>query len=160
MFCLVSLPSVTGYPKGKPEAAGSIQPIPLEINNKTIEIRKGMTINDVKKSLSEIITEEASSDTEERLQYDIQLVQDEAPVTVFFDFNRKKNLIGITIESFTKEQNPPVTALLKWLDANAGKPSARKKKSITWIFRGWKIEHRNGGSGEDSVYRIEFTLLK
>ncbi len=146
--------------QSKPVQIKSLQPIPLEIKGKIIYIRKNMSISEVKAALSALISDEASVDSIERLQYDIQLVPDEGPVTIAFDFNKRGMLSGVVIDSQLKEQNPPVTALLIWLNKNAGKPVVRKKGSIIWNFEGWRIEHIDRGSGEDSVYRIDFTALK
>ena len=135
-------------------------PIPIQILGKTIEIRKGMTRADAKKALSAIIKEEASLDTAERLQYDIPLVRNSAPVTIVFDFDEKGMVNGVLLDSMRKEDNPAVTTLVDWLRTNAGKPLEKKKGSATWTFGGWKIDHTAGGSGEDSAYQVEFTLLK
>jgi hypothetical protein len=160
LFCLITLLATGPYVDSKPSKSGSSNPIPFVIKGKTIEIRRGMTSTEIKTSLSGIITEEASLDTEERLQFDIQLVEEEAPVTIIFDFSKKGILDGVMIDSFTKEQNPVVTKLLSWLKTNAGKPQAKSKRTMIWIFGGWKIEHQNHGTGEDSVYSIELTPQK
>lgn len=138
----------------------TVQSIPVLIKGKTLEIHRELTRAEIRTAMNAIITDEPSVDTEERLQYDIQLVREQAPVTIVFDFSKKGTVAGIMIDSFTREQNPPVTALLEWLKVNAGRPSVKKKGTITWIFGGWKIKHTDKGTGEDSVYRIEFSAIK
>lgn len=138
----------------------TVQLIPLLIKGKTLEIRREITRSEIRTALTAIVTDEPSVDTEKRLQYDIQLVREQAPVTIVFDFSKKGTVAGIMIDSFTKEQNPPVTALLEWLKVNAGRPAVKKKGTITWTFGSWKIKHNDKGSGEDSVYSIEFSAIK
>jgi hypothetical protein len=150
----------TGISKPNPGRTAVEQPIPIQILGKTIEVRKGMTRSDAKAALSSLIKEDPSLDTAEQLQYDVTLVRNNAPVSIVFAFDKKGFVSNVTLDSMLKEQNPAVTSLLKWLQANAGNPIEKKKGSATWIFGGWKIEHVEGGSGEDATYRIEFTLSK
>ncbi|MCE5336719.1 MAG: hypothetical protein LLG06_19240 [Desulfobacteraceae bacterium] len=164
LFCATLLPAIT---VNSAEVAGPNpgqtaveQPIPVQILGKTIEIRKGMTRSDAKAAMSLLIADEASIDTAERLQYDVPLVPDNAPVAICFDFDKKGIVSNVVFDSMLKEQNPAVTTLVAWLRANAGKPRVKKKGSATWVFGGWKIEHAEGGSGEDSTYRIELTRSK
>ncbi len=139
----------------------SVNSIPIVITGKTLEIRKGITRADIKSLMPAIVTDEATVDISERLQYDVILAEGQAPATMYFDFDEKGIVTKVMLDSYEAAQNPPVTALLKWLEANAGKPKLNKKKGTkTWIFSGWKIEHTNHGSGEDSVYSIELTLQK
>jgi hypothetical protein len=136
----------------------SEQAIPLKIFSHTVELRRNLTHADLKTTLSAIIKDEASVDTDKRLQYDVQLVPDSAPTTFVFDFDKKGVIKSITVDSYLKKQNPSVTALLSWLTQHAGKPDVKSKRKTVWKnFAGWKIEHEEGGSGEDSVYRIELS---
>lgn len=164
LFCSTLLLAATAngaeLAKANPSQPAVEQAIPVQILGKTIEIRKGMTRADAKKALSPIIKEEASLDTAERLQYDIPLVPNSAPVSIVFDFDRKGTVHGFMLDSMRKDQNPAAATLVNWLQANAGKPQGKKKGSATWTFGGWKIEHTVGGSGEASAYRIEFTPSK
>ncbi|MDR3567850.1 MAG: hypothetical protein P4L43_07460 [Syntrophobacteraceae bacterium] len=137
----------------------AVQPIPVKILGKTIEIRSGMTRSDAKAALSSIIREEPSLDTAERLQYDVQLVSDTAPVTILFDFDKKGVVTSFLLDSSEKDQNPPAAALVDWLRSNAGKPKVEKKGNTTWIFGGWKIEHSEGGTGEDAAYRVQLDRI-
>lgn len=148
--------------KAKPAKAAEEKSvaIPIQILGKTFELRQGMSRSDAKAALSSIIKEESSLDTDEMLQYDVILVPDQGPVAINVNFDKKGVVNGLTLDSTLKEQNPAVTTLLGWLKTNVGKPKAQKKGSATWNFGGWKIEHAEGGSGEDSTYRIEFTRLK
>jgi hypothetical protein len=164
-FCLLALTTMqaNASPAGssspaKPAAVD--QAIPVQILGKTIEIRNGMTRPDAKSALSALTREEASVDTDERLQYDLTLVPGNAPVTIYFDFDKKGVVNGFALDAFSKKQNPPAAKLVEWLNANAGKPQVKKKGKVTWVFAGWKIEHEEGGSGEDSTYRVEFTRSK
>ena len=147
-------------PAAAADAVGE-QAIPLQIFNTTLELRKGLTRAELKTTLSAIIKDEASVDTNQRLQYDVQLVAESAPVTFVFDFNKKGIVQSVMVDAMMKEQNPAVTTLLAWMAKNAGKPDVKKKGKIIWkSFAGWKIEHAERGSGEDSVYRIELTAKK
>lgn len=143
-----------------PEKAPVDQAIPIQILGKTMEIRSGMTRSDAKAALSSIISEDASVDTAERLQYDVQLVPEEAPVSIVFDFDKKGVVSKVMLDAQLKAQNPPVVKLVDWLQKNAGKPVTAKKGNSTWTFSGYKIEHVSGGSGEDSVYGITLTRSK
>ena len=136
----------------------TVQVIPVQIFNSTVEIRKGASRNDVKVALSTVIKDAPSVDIPDRLQYDVQLIADSAPVTFVFDFDRKGVIKHVTIDAYMKSQNPAVTTLLAWLETHAGKPSMKKKGKVVWKnFGGWKIEHVEQGSGENSTYRIELT---
>ncbi len=104
-----------------------VRPIPVKILGKTIQIRKGMTRSDAKAALSSVIKEEPSLDTAERLQYDVQLVPETAPVTILFDFDKKGAVSGFLIDSSERDQNPAAAALVNWLKANAGKSEVKKK---------------------------------
>lgn len=160
LLCSLVLLNTAAALYSKPSQSAALQPILVVIKGKTIELRTGMTKSDITAAIAGIITDEASVDTKEQLQYDIQLVKDEAPVTIVFYFNKNNMLCGLLLDSNTKEQNPPATSLVAWLNINAGKPAVKKKGKIIWNFRGWRIEHLDSGSGEDSMYRIEFTLQK
>jgi len=152
--------NIAGAAQGDPGKAAVEQSVPVQFSGKTFELRKGMTRTEAKKALSGIISEEPSLDTAERLQYDVCLVADEAPVTITCDFDKKGVVIGFMLDAGYKKQNPPAAKLVDWLQANAGKPQVKKKGSAIWNFAGWKIEHTAGGSGEDAAYRIEFTAVK
>jgi hypothetical protein len=164
LFCSTLLLAITanGAEVAKPNSGQPVveQSIPIQILGKTIEIRKGMTRSDAKAALSPVIKDEASLDTAERLQYDVPLAPDSAPVTIVFDFDKKGIVNGFMLDANLKKQNPAAVKLVDWLRANAGKPTVKKKGSATWTFGGWKIEHTEGGSGEDSAYRIELTPTK
>jgi hypothetical protein len=164
LLCSTSLlamtANATGISKADSGQAAVEQPIPIQILGKTIEVRKGMTRADAKAALSGLIKDAPSLDTAEQLQYDVPLVRHNAPVAIVFAFDKKVFVSNIILDSQLKEQNPAVTTLVNWLRANAGNPSAKKKGSVTWIFGGWKIEHVEGGSGEDAAYRIEFIRAK
>lgn len=69
-------------------------------------------------------------------------------------------MTGLTIDAFTKEQNPTVQGLVAWLKAHADRPKAARRGALVWHYAGWTIEHRFGGSGEDSSFSMEFTPLK
>ena len=159
LFCSTLLLAITtnGAEVAKPDPG---QSIPIQILGKTIEIRKGMTRSDAKAALSSVIKDEASLDTVERLQYDVPLVPGSSPVAIVFDFDKKGIVNGFMLDANLKKQNPAAVKLVDWLGANAGKPTLKKKGNATWNFGGWKIEHTAGGSGEDSVYRIELTPSK
>ncbi|MEN6439470.1 MAG: hypothetical protein ABFD97_12925 [Syntrophobacter sp.] len=154
--------TANGAEAGKGDAGKAVveQPVPVQVLGKTIEIRKGMTRADAKQALSAVIKEEPSLDTAERLQYDVALVPNEAPVSITFDFDKKGIVNGFMLDAMSKKQNPPAVKLLEWLKANAGEPRVKKKGSAMWNFGGWKIEHVAGGSGEDAAYRVEFTAAK
>jgi len=139
----------------------TVQAIPVQIFKSTIKIQKGVNRNDLKTALSAVISDFPSVDIPSRLQYDVQLIADAAPVTFVFDFDRKGVIKHITIDAHMKSQNPAVTTLLAWLETHAGKPSMKKKGRIVWKnFAGWKIEHVEQGSGEDSTYRTEMTAQR
>jgi len=111
--------------------------------------------------MSSVIKDGATIDINERLQYDVILAEEQAPVTIYFDFDEKGIIAKLVLDSYEAAQNPSVTEIVKWLDANAGKPKINKKRGTkTWIFGGWKIEHTDHGSGDDSMYSIELTLQK
>lgn len=154
ILILISATSVLSSGKD----TGSIKSIPVMISGKRIDISKDLNRTAIKKTLSDIIKVEASVDTPEHLQYDVILVEDQAPVTIIFNFNKKGYVDHVMFDSYTSDQNPPVIELLSWLTKNAGKPKVRKKSNIIWFYGGWKIEHLNKKGGEDSVYRIEFTI--
>jgi hypothetical protein len=164
MLCVMAFPAMTAIgadaAKTDPGQAAAVQPIPVQILGKTIEIRPDMTRADAKTAMSSLTKEEASLDTAERLQYDIPLVPNNAPVTIAFDFDKKGTVNGFMLDSSEKKQNPALVKLLDWLQANAGKPTVKKKGSATWVYGGWKIEHTAGGSGEDASYSIQFTRSK
>jgi hypothetical protein len=137
------------------------QAIPIQIFKSTLDISKGATRDELKAKLSAITKESPSVDTAERLQYDLQLIVDSGPVSFAFDFDRKGVLTHVSIDSYMKEHNPTVTTLLAWLDQNAGKPNVQRKGKRVWNqFRSWKIEHKAGGSGDNSTYRIELSALR
>jgi len=156
VIIVISVSSV--YSSGKESA--TVKSIPLTIMGRSVDINKNISRDSIRSALSEIIKEEASVDTPEQLQYDVILVQEQAPATIIFNFNKKGIVDRIMLDSYTSEQNPPVTGLLSWLTKNAGKPKVRKKGNTIWLYGGWKIEHVNKIDGEDSVYRIEFTISK
>lgn len=160
-ICLTSAAIAATDAECRSEQNKSVNSVPIVINGKMLEIRKGITRTDIKAVMPAIITDEATVDISERLQYDVILAEGQAPVTIYFDFDTKGIITKVMIDSYEAAQNPPVTSLLKWLNTNAGKPKVNKKKGTkTWIFIGWKIEHTDHGSGEDSMYSIELTLLK
>jgi hypothetical protein len=136
------------------------QAIPVQILGKTIEIRKGMTRADAKSTFASLTREAPSVDSAERLQYDLILVPNNAPVSIMFDFDKKGVVTGFTLDANLKKQNPAAAKLVEWLQINAGKPQTKGKGNMTWVFAGWKIEHASGGSGEDSAYRVEMTMVK
>ena len=129
--------------------------IPIEIRGKTLQLHAGMKRSEVLSALSTMLDDAPSVDTAERLQYDTVLVPDNAPVTVAFDFDNNGVVSGVAIDAFEKAQNPPVAALIEWLQKTAGKPKSSGEGISTWRFGGWTIEHREGGSGEDSAYSVE-----
>ena len=129
--------------------------IPIEIRGKTFQLHAGMKRSEVLSALSTVLDDAPSVDTAERLQYDTVLVPDNAPVTVAFDFDKNGVVSGVLIDAFEKAQNPPVVALIEWLQKTAGTPKSSGEGISTWRFGGWKIEHREGGSGEDSTYSVE-----
>jgi hypothetical protein len=134
------------------------QAIPVQIFKTTVDIRKGLTSADLRPTLASIIKDAPSVDTDQRLQYDVQLVFDAAPVTFVFDFDPKGQIQSVIIDSYQKSQNPAVTKLLAWLARHAGKPNEQSNGKIVWNnFNGWKIEHIAIESDEDSTYRIELT---
>jgi hypothetical protein len=159
LICFAAVIVITSNAESKPAQPGTINSIPIIIMGKSLDIRKEMTRAEVKSVMTSIIKNEATIDIGERLQYDVILVEGEAPVTIFFDFDKKGIVTDITIDSFEAGQNPPVKSLLEWLNTSAGKPKVNKKKGTkTWILKGWKIEHIDHGSGEGSVYSITLTL--
>ncbi|WP_157640352.1 hypothetical protein [Lamprocystis purpurea] len=132
--------------------------IPIVIQGKIFALKTGLSWDSVKKQLSTLFADEPSVDTTERIQYDKVLVPDQAPVSFVFDFDGKGNLINLTIDAYTKEQNPTVTRLVVWLGANVGKPKVHEGQR-DWHYAGWTIVHRFGGDGEDSSFSVECSLL-
>lgn len=160
-ICLTAAAVAASDAECKSAINQSVNSIPLVITGKTVEIHKGLTRSEIKSVMSSIITDEATINIGERLQYDVILAEGQAPVTIYFDFDEKGSIKNVMLESYEAAQNPPVTALLKWLESNACKPKVNKKKGTkTWIFSGWKIVHTNHGSGEDSVYSAELIFQK
>ncbi len=136
-----------------------VKAVPVTIFGKTLAISCGMTRAEAKAELSAIIKDKPSLDTAGRLQYDVPLVPDQAPVSILFDFDKKGMVIGFMLDAYDKAQSPPSAALVSWLGSHAKKSMVKTKESTTWIFGGWKIEHIEGGSGEDSAYTVEFTRI-
>lgn len=72
------------------------QAIPIQIFGSTVELRKGTNRNDLKVTLSAVFKDAPSIDIPKRLQYDVQLVADSAPVTFVFEFDRKGVIKHVT----------------------------------------------------------------
>ncbi len=136
------------------------RPIPVELLGKIIEIRPGITIAEAREMLSAVIPEAPSVDIKEMLQYDVQLVPDSAPVTIVFHFDSEGAIEGFVLDAYLKEQNTPAVKLIAWLNAQGIKPIKQRRKQTIWRFGRWNVEHTDGGSGDDSAYRIELTRVK
>jgi len=134
--------------------------IPIAVLGNTFSLHTGLSRGAVKKELAPIFADAPSVDNAQRLQYDVPLVPDLAPVSFVFDFDRKGVLDGIAIDAYEKAQNPTVQGLVTWLTANAGPPRLGRKGESAWEYGGWRITHRFGGSGEDSSYSMEFSRGK
>lgn len=134
--------------------------IPISVLGKTFSLPTGLSRGAVKKELAPIFADAPSVDNAQRLQYDVPLVPDLAPVSFVFDFDRKGVLTDLAIDAYEKVQNPTVQGLVTWLKANAGPPRPVRKGEWALEYGGWRITHRFGGSGEDSSYSMEFSRGK
>lgn len=168
LFCalLGALPllAAAGNDSGSTNAKTSLpqaeRPIPVELRGKTIEIRAGIASAEARRMLSTVIPEAPSVDIKGMLQYDVQLVPDSAPVTIVFYFDNRDVVESVVLDAYLKEQNPPAVKLIAWLNAQGIKPIKQRRQQTIWRFGRWNIEHTDGGSGDDSAYRIELTRVK
>ncbi|MEA5097543.1 MAG: hypothetical protein VB032_03295 [Burkholderiaceae bacterium] len=136
------------------------RPIPVELLGNTIEIRTGITRNEAKAMLSAIMPEVPTVDLKEMLQYDVQLVPGTAPVALVSYFDSQGNIERFVLDAYLKEQNPPAVKLIAWLNAQGIKPIKKYRERTIWRVGCWKIEHTDGGDGDDSAYRIELIRMK
>ena len=109
-----------------------LESFPIEINGKEITIESGMKFDTVETVLQRVIKEKPTAmASTDRIQYDVQLVPDQAPVSLVFDFDKSGTLIEVNIDAYMKQQNPPVQKLIDWLNKHAGKANSRKKSQRT-----------------------------
>lgn len=150
----------TGSLSAKSTQAKTRQAVPLAIAGKTLNLRPNLTRAQVQTLLASTLSEAPSVDTAERIQYDVQLAPEQAPVTLVFDFDNRGLLERIMLDAYSREQNPPAVSLLAWIREQGIRPIKKTRKQTFWRIGDWKIEHTAGGSGEDAAYRIDMTRTR
>lgn len=139
---------------------GMAQPGPdavlLKLNGKELAVTASSEYTTLCAALQAIFAPEAPSlATKERVQYDVVAVQEQAPVTLWFDFDKKGRAVGFGLVAMDKAQNPWAVELKAWLENNAG-PGVKKGKDLVWKAAGfsWSFREKKN-AGEDSYYGIE-----
>ena len=138
------------------EAQAELDPVELFIRGAKLTIEGSSNRAALRKAFQGFAPETTPSiDDEERLQYDLILVANQAPAAFLFDFAKSGKLERILIDAYMEEQAPPIGTLIEWLKGTAGKPDKGADGSLTWKLGGWSFSHFHGGTGEDSTYRME-----
>lgn len=137
-------------------ASAEVASFPLEVKGKTLNIQAGAPRTEVVATLKKIfVGEEPSVSSAERLQYDYIAKAGEGPLMLSFDFSKTGALVGLSIESYMKQQNPVAVKLLDWLKQNAG--AGKKQGKVTrWEKSGFVFKFKEiKNAGEDSYYGFE-----
>ncbi len=139
-----------------PQSATCADCFSLVIQQQTLTIDPSTSANSVETAFRRIAPELMPSlATTERLQYDLQLFPDRAPMTLLFDFNESGALSRILLDAYEPEQALPIAQLISWLNQVAGPPETVASGAKVWRHGGWRFSHRQGGIGEDSVYSMD-----
>ncbi|MDH5234476.1 MAG: hypothetical protein OEW77_05905 [Gemmatimonadota bacterium] len=135
-----------------------VQGFPLEINGQAIAIARGISRDSVTQALRRVFKEEpTATGSADRIQYDAQLVPDQAPVSLVFEFDTSGSLTHVILDGYMEQQNPPVRTLVAWLDAHAGKATVTgtsPQTEMVWSYGGWTFTHTAGGDGQDATYAM------
>jgi hypothetical protein len=132
--------------------------IPVKLNGKELVVTTSMDYTTLCAALQAIFAPEAPSlANPERVQYDVIAVQEQAPVTVWFDFDKKGKITAFGLVAMDKAQNPWAAELKAWLELNAG-PGVKKGKALVWKIAGFTCSFKEvKNAGEDSYYGVEAT---
>lgn len=135
--------------------------VPIEIKNgKKLILTENSTHDEIQKALGKILKSEMPSIlTAERIQYDFQAVEGQAPLTLCFDFDAHGKLTGLLIDAYMKDQNPTAQLLKQWLEKHVGE-GKKVGAGLQWSHAGYLFLFTAGGSGEDSNYGFRITRVK
>ena len=130
---------------------------PLMLKGTEVLINRDASRADLAAKLTPILGEVTEMEEATRLQYDVQIATESAPVTLLIDWNEAGKMAEICIEG----EDVPNKDLQAWLEKNAGAGKDGEKeegyKNTVWEHHGWKFTLRAGGDGEDTAYT--FTIV-
>lgn len=153
-------------PDAPPARAGqaAVAGFPLNFRGTDVTITSQLTREDLSAKLGKILGKNTPIADKGRLQYDVQLEPDEAPMAVVFDWDKSGRLVGVALDAASEAQNPPAKAIRNWLlnVAGPGKTITSRAGGVattTWEHNGWRFTFRKGGDGEDAVFGFSMTPL-
>lgn len=130
---------------------------PLMLKGTEVLFSKDAKRDELTAKLTSIIGEVTEMEETSRLQYDFQITNESAPVTLIVDWDQAGKIAEICVDG----EEVPTKELQAWLEKNAGAGKDGEKEegytNTVWEHQGWKFTLRTGGDGEDTAY--SFTIV-